>query len=343
LKVPMSLFGSFRPTDWREEVYTKNPPFMVENVSGRVFVVPRDLGTESALDGLTSSLGLKKAGRLPIRYSATRGNGVKGLREFDWYVRRSWHDDELSVLWALAYLGEKGDWVETSLQLSNVAEVAGLTAKDCSIALQNLFRSGDDSTSIPALAELSSDRRLIQQTIEKKVSELPIWTEELVMSALCASSGCSISELYEAVLTQGLSIGAVYKVSERLKLQGYVYTRKHYRVNQRGPMREMLTADCRNCFYGYSGPEGCLADTLRQMGEVLERDYGRRPTKSERDAFYISVKSVPYACRASRRALRSLKLMHEIDALAKEELVSSILKKIEDRYGVDLPIKASPG
>jgi len=145
------------------------------------------------------------------------------------------------------------------------------------------------------------------------------------------------------VLTQGLSVGAVYKVSERLKLQGYVYTRKHYRVNQRGPMREMLTADCRNCFYGYSGTEGCLADTLREMDEVLERDYGRRSTKSERDAFYISVKSVPYACRACRRALRSLKLMHEIDALAKEELVSSILRKIEDRYGVDLPISASPG
>jgi len=35
--------------------------------------------------------------------------------------------------------------------------------------------------------------------------------------------------------------------------------------------------------------------------------------------------------------------MHEIDALAKEELVSSILKKIEDRYGVDLPIKAPLG
>jgi hypothetical protein len=306
-------------------------------------VVPRDHETEAALDGISSSLGLKKAGKRPFRYAATRGNAVKGLREFDWYVRRSWQNDELAVLWALAYLGAKDDWAQTSLQLGTLAEVAGLTAKECSEALQNLFRSADEGNFVPVLDALASDRGLIQQTIEKKVGELPIWTEELVMSALCASPGGSVSELYEAVLTQGLSVGAVYKVSERLKIQGYVYTRKHYRVNQRGPMREMLAADCGNCFFGYSGPEGCLADTLRQMGDVLERDYGRRPTKSERDAFYNSVKSVPYACRASRRALMSLKLMREIDAMAREELVSSILKKIEDRYGLDLPIKTSLG
>ncbi len=58
LKVPMGLFGSFRPTEWNEEVYTRRPPFVVETMSGRVFVVPRDLDNEAKLDKVASSLGL---------------------------------------------------------------------------------------------------------------------------------------------------------------------------------------------------------------------------------------------------------------------------------------------
>ena len=61
-----------------------------------------------------------------------------------------------------------------------------------------------------ALAEFESDRALIQQILERKASELPTWTEETVMSVLCTGPGGSVSELYEALLAQGLSIGAIY-------------------------------------------------------------------------------------------------------------------------------------
>jgi hypothetical protein len=335
----MSLFGSFRPTDWSEEVYIKRPPFVVETISGRVFVVPRDSEVESALDKISPSLGLKKVRQEHPNYLVSRGYAVKALREFDWYVRRSWRDKELSTLWALAYLGERGDWSQTSLQLQYVAETAGLTQKECGEALRRLFHSKDGSGAPQSLAELGSDRRLVQLSLEKKVAELPIWTEEMVMSVLCTGPGGSVSELFEAVLAQGLSIGAVYKVAERLKTQGYVYPLRHYRVNERGPMREMLSADCRNCFFGYSNPDVCLEDTLRQIEDVLERNYGKKPTTDERAALYSSVKSIPYASRTNRKVLTSLKLMHEIDRMAKEGRVSSMLKKIEEGYGVDLPIK----
>jgi hypothetical protein len=339
LKIPLSLFGSFRPTDWREEAYISRPPFIIEMVSGRVFLVPRDHEVEYVLDAISSSLGLKKVRQGHVSYVVSRGFAIKALREFDWYVRRSWKNKGLLALWALAHIGERGDWKQTSLQLDYVAEVAGLTTNECGHALQALFRSNPENNSVQGLSELASDRKLIQQTLETKVAELPIWTEEMVMSVLCAGPGGSVAELYEAMLGQGVGIGAVYKLAERLKTRGYIYPLRHYRVNERGPMREMLAADCRNCFFGYSNPDVCLEDSLRQIEDVLERDYGKAPTKEERAVLYNSVKSIPYASRTNRRVLTSLKLMHEIDRMSKEGRVASMLKKIEEGYGVDLPVK----
>lgn len=339
MKVPISLFGAFGPTEWNEQAYTRHPPFVVETVSGRVFVVPRDYAAESTLDKISSSLGLKKVRQGHVSYLVHRGFAVKALREFDWFVRRSWRSRELRALWALTYIGEKGEWSQTNLQLQDVADVAGLTAKESVEALQKLFHSKGENGLAQGLTEFASDRRLIQQTLDKKVAELPIWTEEMLMSVLCTGPGGSVAELYEAVLAQGLTVGAVYKLAERLKTQGYVYPLRHYRVNDRGPMREMLSADCRNCFFGYSNPDGCLEDTLRQIEDVIVRDYDKHPTREERAALYSAVKSIPYASRTNRKVLGSLRLMHEIDRMTKEGRVSSMLRKIEEGYGVNLPVK----
>lgn len=335
----MSLFGSFRPTEWSEEAYTGSPPFVVEAVSGRVFVVPRDYAAEGTIDKVSAALGLKKVRQGHVSYLVHRGHAVKALREFDWFVRRSWRNNELRALWALAYLGEQGGWSQTSLQLQDVADAAGLTSKECGGAIQAIFHSRGENGLTAGLTEFATDRRLVQQTLEKKVAELPIWTEELLMTVLCSGPGGSVAELYEAVLAQGLSIGAVYKLAERLKTQGYVYPLRHYRVNERGPMREMLSADCGNCFFGYSNPDACLEDTLRQIEDVIVRDYGRSPTKEERATLFSAVKSIPYASRTNRRVLASLRLMHEIDRMSKEGRVSGMLRKIEEGYGVNLPIK----
>ena len=151
-----------------------------------------------------------------------------------------------------------------------------------------------------------------------------------------------MAEIYESVLAQGLSVGAVYKVLERLKFQGYVYPVRYFRVNERGPMREMLSADCRSCFYGFTNPDMCLQDSLRQLEGVLNRDYGKVPTRQERSALYASMKTIPYSSRINRRVLDSLRLMHEIERITREGRVSSLLKKIEEHYGVELPVKTPP-
>jgi hypothetical protein len=339
MKIPMGLFGSFKPTDWTEESYTSSPPFTTETLSGRVYLVPRDYQVEEALDAISSPLGLKAASQGHRRFLVSRGHAVKALREFDWFVRRSWHHRELSALWALAYIGQKEDWSQESLKIQYIAEVAGLTLKETSQSLQKLFHLTPQNGSLRNLTEFASDKSLVQQTLEKRVAELPIWTEERVMSALCSGLGGSVSELYEAVLSQGLSIGAVYKVSERLKTQGYVYTQKHYRVNERGPMREMLTADCGHCFFGYSNSDRCLGDTMREIESVLTHDYGKQPTKEERAALFDAIRSVPYACRTNRRVLNSLKLMRELGSIAGEGGVADMLSKISEGYGVDFPVK----
>jgi hypothetical protein len=340
MKIPMRLFGAFKPTEWTEDTYIRRPPFVIETVSGRVSLVPRDGFAESTLDGISSSLGLKKPQHGHGRYMVPRGLAIKALREFDWYVRRSWRAKSLAALWALAYLGEKGDWSQNNLQLQDMAEASGLTTKECQDALHDLFHSKLESGSTQSMMEFASDRRLIQQTLEKAVDDLPLWTEEKVMTVLCTGPGGSAAELYEAVLAQGISIGAVYKVAERLKTQGYVYPQTHYRVNERGPMREMLAADCRNCFFGYTNTDTCLQDTLRQIEDVIERDYGKKPTGDQRAAMLGSLKAVPFAAHTNRKVLSSLNLMHELDRASKEGSVSSMLKRVEEGYGVELPVKA---
>ena len=172
----MRLFASFNPTDWTEEAYINRPPFTIETVSGRVYLVPRDYHVEETLDAISSPLGLKKASQDRRRFLVTRANAAKGLREFDWYVRRSWQIMELTALWALAYIGEKEDWSQTSLKLQYIAEVAGLTTKECSQALQSLFRLTPQNGTTRNLTEFCTDESLVQQTLEKKVSELPMWT-----------------------------------------------------------------------------------------------------------------------------------------------------------------------
>ena len=343
MKIPMNLFGNFRPTEWNESAYISSPPFTVETLSGRTYLVPRDYHMEETLDVISPSLGLKRAGQVHRRFLVSRGYAVKAVREFDWYVRRSWQNNELSALWALAYIGEKEDWSQSSLKLQYIAEVAGLTAKETSQALQGLFHLTSQNRSAGNLTEFGSDKSLVWQTLEKKVAELPIWTEEKVMSVLCSGLTGSVSELHEAMLSQGLSVGAVYKVTERLKTQGYVYTHKHYRVNEKGPMREMLTADCQHCFFGFSGSEKCLEDTLKEIEYVLARDYGKEPTKEERVAFFNDVKSIPYVCQTNRRVLGSLKLIRELDNMAREGDVSSMLSKISMGYGVELPVRLRMG
>ncbi|HME19681.1 MAG TPA: hypothetical protein VKF15_08105 [Nitrososphaerales archaeon] len=336
------LLASFRPAIWAEVAYVKSPPFVVDMAAGRVVLVPRDAEAESGLEHLTPVLGLKKRRQGRVSYIVSRASAIRTLREFDWIVRRSWLSDDIAVIWALAYLGEKRDWARVETSLEDVADLAGLSSKECSEALARLFHARAESGWGDGLGELAADKKLVEGALEKAVAKLPSWTEEMVMRILCSSAGGSVAEIHESAAAEGLTIGAVYKVVERLKDQGFVYPARYYRVSDRGPMREMLSADCRNCFYGYTNPDSCLQETLSQLDWVLQRDYGKVPTREERAALYTSMKNIPYSSRINRRVLESLRLMSEVERVTKEGRVSGILRKIEEHYGVELPVgKAS--
>ena len=336
------LLASFKPTEWHEEVYVKAPPFVTESISGRVFLLPRDQDVEATLDPISSQLGLKKRKQGHTSYLVSRASALRALREFDWFVRRSWRNSDLSVLWALVYLGEMRKWGDADLSLQTVAEMSGTSSKECAESLARLFHTRVENGFSKGLGECASDRKLIVSLLEGVQRDLPTWTEEVVMSVLCSSAGGSVADIYESVIAQGLSVGAVYKVLERLKSQGFVYPARFFRVNERGPMRELLSADCRTCFFGFTNPDLCLQDSLRQLEGVLRRDYDKVPTREERSALYATMKSIPYSSRTNRRVLASLRLMHELDSMIGEGRVAGLLRKIEEHYHVELPVKAEP-
>ena len=335
------LLASFRPGEWVEEAYVRSPPFAVERAAGKMLLIPRDAGAESALERLTSVLGLKKRRQDRVSYLVSRAGAIRTLREFDWFVRRSWRNRDLAVLWAVVYVGERMNWARPDVSLESVADLAGLSAKQCSEALARLFRARAESVWGEGLGDYVGDKKLVDGLLKKATAGLPSRTEEVMMRVLCSSAGGSVAEIYESVGAEGLTLGAVYKVAERLKAQGFVYPARYYRVSERGPMRELLSADCRNCFYGFTNPDMCLQDTLTQLDGILRRDYDKVPTQEERSGLYASMKNIPYSSRINRRVLESLRLMHEVERVTKEGRVSGILRKIEEHYGVELPLDTS--
>ncbi|HYC12156.1 MAG TPA: hypothetical protein VEC02_05795 [Nitrososphaerales archaeon] len=334
--------ASFRPAEWNEEAYVNSPPFSTERAAGKVLLVPRDASAESSLEHLTPLLGLKKRRQGHVSYLVSRASSIRALREFDWFVRRSWRDEDLSVIWAVAYLGEKRNWARSERSLDEMAELTGLSITECSEAFARLFHAREADVRAGALEDLTSDKKLVESMLERAAARLPSWTEEMVMKVLCSSAGGSVAEIHESAGTHGLTVGAMYKIVERLKGEGFVYPARYYRVSERGPMREMLSADCRNCFYGFTNPDRCLQETLSQLDSVLRRDFGKTPTREERSALYASMKNIPYSSRLNRRVLESLRLMSEVERVTKEGRVSSILRKIEEHYGVELPVNPSP-
>jgi DNA-binding Lrp family transcriptional regulator len=283
-------------------------------------------------------LGLKKRKQGHVSYLASKPSAVRGLREFDWFARRSWRNKELAVLWAVVYLGEKSGWERSRASLRDIAEVAGLNPKECSQALAKFF-GGPVGNGLNDSEFSWGEKEKVISVLEKAASKLPTWTEELVMNAVCTNTGVSVADIYDSMLAKGLTIGGVYKMVERLKDEGYIYPERHFRVNERGPMRELLTADCTNCFYGYSNQDQCFKDTFRQLEGVLRRDYGVEPSPEVSSAMYASAKSMPYSSKVNRRVLASLRLMHEVERMVKEGHTSTLLSRIEEHYGIEFPLK----
>jgi len=334
------LLEAFSPLAWNEEAYIRNPPFVSEGVDGSLIVVPLVSDAENALEKMRTSLGLKRVQDNPPYYQTSRNDAVRAVRTFNWFARRSWRDKNRAVLWALVHeCGRKGQAQTAIVSPETLAELSGCEPKLCADIAAKLLGPNNHRAHNGSHVSYEVDVAKVHQALGDSIEDIPSWTEEQLMSVLCSEAGASAAELYDQVDSHDLTIGALYKTTERLKQEGYVQAARHFRVNDRGPMREFLSSDCRNCFYGFSGAENCLEDAFRQLEYVLKRYYGKELSEDERTDSRSAVRSVPVNPRVLRRALEALGLIQRMRVLMGEKQVTRVLGKIEEWYGVEFPLQ----
>ena len=334
----MILLESFSPYQWSEDAYVKTPPFVTEDVDGTVMIIPASLETERVLDLVSPALGLKKTKNGQLCYLTTRTETIRALRMFNWFVRRSWRNRELAILWALAHALGDLDRPHPPVSVQSITSMTGYSPKLVSEVMNVLHGTDDASTRGGAFGEYDVDGAALKEKLERRLEETPTQTEELVMESLCSGMGSSVNDIYNRAFPRELTVGAVYKVSAELKRDGYVQALKHFRVNERGPMRELLGSDCRNCFYGYSSAEKCFDDAFRDLEQILKRYYQKELTEEERANSYSAIKSAPFGPKVIRKVLEALKLIHHMDAMMNEKNVVNVLRKLEDWYDIEFPV-----
>ncbi len=343
LRGSLILLEFFSPDQWSEDAYVKAPPFVTEDIDGTVMIIPTSLEAERVLDLVSPTLGLKKARNGQLCYLTSRAETIRALRMFNWFVRRSWRNKELAVLWALAHALRDLDRTHPPVSVQSITGMTNCSPKLVSEVMNGL-RSADDAPARGgAFGEYTVDGAALKDKLEGCLEETPTQTEELVMESLCSGMGSSVNDIYNRAFPRELTVGAVYKVSEELKREGYVQALRHFRVNERGPMRELLGSDCRNCFYGYSSAEKCFDDAFRDLEQILKRYYQKELTEEERTSSYNAIKSAPFGPKVIRKVLEALTLIHHMDAMMSEKNVVNVLRKLEDWYDIEFPVHRGTG
>ena len=342
LRGSMILLESFSPDQWSEDAYVKTPPFITEEVDGTVMIIPASLETERVLDLVSPTLGLKKTKNGQLCYLTSRTETIRALRMFNWLVRKSWRNKELAILWALAHFLGDLDQAHPPVSVQSITDVTGCSPKLVSEVMSGLH-GADDTLARGAFGEYKVDCVTLKERLKSRLEETPTQTEELVMESLCSDMGSSVNDIYNRAFPRELTVGAVYKVSEELKRDGYVQALRHFRVNERGPMRELLGSDCRNCFYGYSSAEKCFDDAFRDLEQILKRYYQKELTEEERASSYGAMKSAPFGPKVIRKVLEALKLIHHMDIIMNEKNVVNVLRKLEDWYDIEFPVHRGTG
>ncbi|MGP8056546.1 MAG: hypothetical protein ACLP9K_02940 [Nitrososphaerales archaeon] len=343
LRCSLALLGSFSPDQWSEDAYIRTPPFVTEGVDGTVMIIPTSLEAERVLDLVSPALGLKKTRNGQLCYLTSRAETIRALRMFNWFVRRSWRSKELAILWALAYALGDLDRAHPPVSVQSITIMTSCGPKLVSEVMNGLRDTGDAPSRGGAFGEYTVDGAALKERLESHLEETPTQTEELVMESLCSGTGSSVNDIYNRAFPRELTVGAVYKVSEELKRDGYVQALRHFRVNERGPMRELLGSDCRNCFYGYSSAEKCFADASRNLEQTLKRYYQKELTEEERTSTYNTIKSAPFGPKVIRKVLEALTLIHHMDIMMSEKNVVNVLRKLEDWYDIEFPVHWGPG
>jgi hypothetical protein len=337
------LLESFSPDQWSEDAYIKAPSFITEDIDGTAMIIPTSPEAERVLDLVSPALGLKKTRNGQLCYLTSRTETIRALRMFNWFVRRSWRNKELAILWALAHALLDLDRAHPPVSVQSITSMTGCSPKLVSEVMIGLRGADDAPTRGGVFGEYTVDGATLKERLESHLEETPTQTEELVMESLCSGMGSSVNDIYNRAFPRELTVGAVYKVSEELKRDGYIQALRHFRVNERGPMRELLGSDCRNCFYGYSSAEKCFDDAFRDLEQILKRYYQKELTEEERASSYSAIKSAPFGPKVIRKVLEALQLIHHMDIVMSEKNVVNVLRKLEDWYDIEFPVHGGAG
>jgi len=323
------------PSVWCEEAYVESPYITFENVEGELVLTPSKRSAEIILNNMQQSIGLvKKRNGGNNCYIAAGADIARAFHIFQWFVRRSWKGKDITALWAITHVARAKGWGEKPIPLDTVAELSRLEPERCASLIQDtiskygkIMVEGNDSIIVSKAA--------IESALRAVMSTIPTWSEELVMHTLCSRPNASVADIYRQASIYGFSIRSIYKLVEKLKAAGFIVRLRYQRVSPKGPMRELLVANCQNCFYGYTSQERCFQDVLRQMEAFMKRRYGKELSFDEKMKLYKSLTLIPYSSRILRKILTALQTMESLRGrLTKEAHTMTVLKKFEEIYGV---------
>lgn len=315
----IALFENFCPLECNENTYTYNPPFMLFKASNSI-ILSVDPFCDPVVEHALSSAGVK----------ITQGNSYfllappaqKTLTMFDWFVRRSWHKAEYAVTWSILNLLKGAP--ECHLNIEQVCERSGLDRTTCIGVLSSLGIKIENGGSIIA------SREKIISLIEELVRRLPSWIEEGVMDLICSNVNVSAADVNSYLSYYGLSPSMTYKILRKLKSEGWIKVMRHVRVKPRGPMRELMSSDCRNCFFGYSSSVNCFKASFYQLEKLVERLIGRPMKMHEVEELYQEISKLPFSERTLRSVNKALVLALQFSEMSKEKGVATVLRKLSE-------------
>lgn len=311
------LLESFFPLEWSENVYTYNPPFTLFRASNSI-ILGIDPLCDPAVEQTLNNAGVKLS--RGSSYFLLVPPAQKTLTMFDWFVRRSWHKAEYAVAWSILNLLKGAP--ECRLSIEQVCERSGLDRATCAGILSSFDIKIENGNSIIA------SRERILSLIEELVRKLPSWIEENVMDFICSNVNVSAADVYSHLSYYGLSPSMTYKMLRKLKSEGCIKVMRHVRVKSKGPMRELMSSDCRNCFFGYSSSLNCFRAGFYQLEKLVERLIGRPMKMHEVEELYQEISKLPFSEKTLRSVNKALVLALQFSEMSKEKDVATVLRKL---------------
>lgn len=309
------LLESFSPLEWKENIYTYNPPFTLFKANNSI-ILGIDPLCDPAVEQALNEIGVKL--NRSNSYFLLVPSAQKTLTLFDWFVRRSWHRAEYAVAWAILKLLKERP--EGQFTIGQVCECSGFEPAACAGILSSFFDINNSSIVV--------SRERVLSLIEELARMLPSWIEESVMDFLCSNVNVSAADVHSYLSYYGLSTSMTYRILRKLKVEGCIKVVKHIRVKPKGPMRELMSSDCRNCFFGYSSPASCFRASLYQLEKLVERLIGRPMKMHEVEGLYQEISKLPFSERTLRSVNKALVLALQFSEMSKEKGVATILRKL---------------